>query len=99
MIRKNGNSKPLYILQVHSLQVKCSRTVVGSCNCGMLVQSGDDVIRIDRCPKRGWSNSGERPLQVFAFINGDLTEGTQIISVQDGLKYKVGLIFSIFVVT
>lgn len=64
------------------------RCAGGTCNCGVLVRSGDDVIRIDKCK---WVNktSGAYPINDELFTVGDLTPGTQIFQEKDGKQFQV----------
>ena len=59
-------------LQVHAITYKCNG--LASCNCGALIKIGNDVIRIDRCPKR--RRSRYLPMKAYLFKNGELTPGT-----------------------
>ena len=59
--------------QVHAITYKCNRRA--SCNCGALIKIGNDVIRIDRCPKK--MRSQRPPVKTYLYKNGDLTAGTK----------------------
>ena len=74
------------LLQVHSVQVACGFLV--ACNCAMVVKSGDDIIKIDRCPTEGGLNANI-PTQVFVYTNGELTQGTYIYNEENSNNYKV----------
>lgn len=37
------------LYQVHAIYQRCGPRVNASCNCGVAVQSGDDVLVIERC--------------------------------------------------
>ncbi|KAK2168432.1 hypothetical protein NP493_1225g02042 [Ridgeia piscesae] len=58
---------------VHAITYKCNGRA--SCNCGALIKIGNDVIRIDRCPKRRRRRS--LPMKAYLFKNGELTPGTK----------------------
>jgi hypothetical protein len=82
--------------QVHSLHYRCTRNgAIASCNCGVLIQSGDDVISLTRCPTTNDEAvddselQAERPLQVFLYLNGELTTGTKFLTIEDGYEYQV----------
>lgn len=64
------------------------RCAGGTCNCGVLVRSGDDVIRIDKCK---WVNktSAAYPINDELFTVGDLTPRTQIFQEKDGKQFQV----------
>ena len=71
--------------QVRTLQRNCNKKA--SCNCAVVVKSGDDVIKIDRC---GAKKGGKKqPLVPKLYINDELTPGTRIISFNNGKKWKV----------
>ena len=67
------------------------RCAGGTCNCGVLVRSGDDVMRIDKCK---WVNktSSAYPINEQLFTNGELTPRTQIFQEKDGKQFQVGYI-------
>ncbi|XP_078312035.1 von Willebrand factor D and EGF domain-containing protein-like [Crassostrea virginica] len=66
------------------------RCASGTCNCGVLVRSGDDVMRIDKCK---WVNktSSAYPINEQLFTNGELTPRTQIFQEKDGKQFQVML--------
>ncbi|XP_013398006.1 mucin-17 [Lingula anatina] len=85
---------------VHAFYKKCHRA---TCNCGVGVKSGDDVIMIDRCQglktkrtkkskksKRSkYSRGTTYPVQVNIYKNGELTPGTRIFSTNRGQSYEI----------
>lgn len=86
------------VWQVHAIYQKCRPNLLASCNCGVAVQSGDDVIVIDRCLRRQlrvpdfrsrWSSESGPAMVIQLFLNGDLTQGTKIHKDADGKKYLV----------
>ena len=71
------------------MHYQCSQTETHAfCNCGMAVLSGDDVIKIDRCPKE--SDLGTPTVTYGIFLNGDLTAGTKIYNWQNIYKVDCG---------
>ncbi|XP_078310491.1 von Willebrand factor D and EGF domain-containing protein-like isoform X2 [Crassostrea virginica] len=76
-----------YEVEVRAAMVRCAS---GTCNCGVLVRSGDDVMRIDKCK---WVNktSSAYPINEQLFTNGELTPRTQIFQEKDGKQFQVML--------
>ena len=75
---------------------KCGPHVLASCNCAVAVQSGDDVIVIERCLRRKkWfrrisgSEESVNRMRVDMYVNGNLTRGTRVLQEADGKKYNV----------
>ena len=77
---------------------RCERDVLATCNCGVMVRSGDDVLVIDRCVRRrhrmppplaGFSDDHGPIMSVVLYLNGKLTPGTRIHQLADGRKYIV----------
>lgn len=74
----------------------------------MAVQSGDDVIVIDRCFRRHLavpavrsrlsSDDPTSTMKVQLFLNGNLTPGTKIHEDADGKKYFVSVTFTLYYV-
>ena len=85
--------------KVHVIYQKCGPRVPASCNCAVAVQSGDDVIVIDRCFRdrkpfnriSGTYNAHVTKMSVDLYLNGDLTPGTTIFEESDGKKYFIYL--------
>ena len=65
----------------------CRRNSRGTCNCGFMVQAGDDVIRIDKCPKTPFVAWEDIPLEKYIYARGALTSGVHVYS--NGLAFKV----------
>ena len=69
-----------------------------TCNCGVAVKAGDDVIVIDRCMRRkrnlAYGSSfpeGWRSLHRHALEQGDkFVDGLKIYEYEDGRRYTVG---------
>ncbi|GAB1607640.1 hypothetical protein Ahia01_001047900 [Argonauta hians] len=78
---------------VHTFYQSCASTV--SCNCGVAVKSGDDVIVIDRCEST--RRNRNQPILITLYNNGELTPGTRIYSLDGGNKFKVVLPTGAFV--
>jgi len=77
---------------------RCERDVLATCNCAVMVRSGDDVLAIDRCvrrrhrmppPRYGYSDDHAPFMSVRLYLNGRLTPGTRIHQLADGRKYIV----------
>lgn len=86
--------------KVHVIYQKCGPGVTASCNCGVAIQSGDDVIVIDRCYRRRQPfnrimGNNLDPyftyLTIDLYLNNDLTPGTTIFEEAEGKKYFVYL--------
>ena len=84
--------------QVHAIYQQCGHLMLASCNCAVAVQSGDDVIVIDRCTRKRRpflhidGTYDDDPLTVMSvdlYLNGELTEGTRVYEESDGKKYIV----------
>ena len=60
-----------------------------SCNCAVAVRSGDDVIVVDRCGATMGKSKKKTPMKLRMFLNGDLTEGTEVFRQSGGKKYMV----------
>ena len=91
--------------QVHAIYQKCGTNITASCNCAVAVQSGDDVIVIDRCfrdVKPVKRLDGEfkdiTQMKVNIFLNGQLTPGTSVYQQADGKIYLVS-IFNYFIIS
>lgn len=81
------------LLQVHQYTVKCRETSQGTCNCGVAVKVGDDVLKLSRCPQDigGDANmlNEAYPMGVWLYKNGPLTPGFRILkSKNSDSKYK-----------
>ena len=85
-------------LQVNAVYQRCERDVLATCNCGVMVRSGDDVLVIDRCVRRrhrmpppldGFSDERAPVMSVLLYLNGKLTPGTRVHQLADGRKYIV----------
>ncbi|KAJ8316790.1 hypothetical protein KUTeg_004694 [Tegillarca granosa] len=74
--------------KVHVLYRKCRGKA--SCNCAVYIQSGDDVIVIDRCGPKV-NPSRKEPFKIYLYKNGELTPGTKIYREADGRKFRVFL--------
>ncbi|CAI9738780.1 Willebrand factor D and EGF domain-containing [Octopus vulgaris] len=72
---------------VHTFYRSCNNHA--SCNCAVAVQSGDDVIVIDRCGPTKKTKKGSTTITLY--LNDELTEGTRIIQLYGGRKYMVYL--------
>ena len=59
-----------------------------ACNCAVAIRSGDDIILIDSCGPRD-APYAAGTLVVRFYLNGDLTPGTSLHQLNDGLKYEV----------
>lgn len=91
--------------QVHAIYQKCHPNLEATCNCGVAVQSGDDVIVIDRCFRRQLTVPALRSrlspddppstMKIQLFLNGNLTPGTKIHEDADGKKYFVSITYTI----
>ena len=61
-----------------------------TCNCAFAIRTRDDVILIDRCgTKKTEELSEDTPITVKMLLNGNLTRGTSVRSVDGGKKYYV----------
>ena len=78
------------VSQVHILKSKCGKptSLKGTCTCGVLVRSGDDVISLTRCPTENTAGISDH-LAVYNYLNGQLTPGTKLLMIKDGHKYRV----------
>ena len=83
---------------MNAVYQRCERDVLATCNCGVMVRSGDDVLVIDRCrrqrhrlppPLSGHSDERGPVMSVLLYLNGKLTPGTRIHQLADGRKYIV----------
>lgn len=63
-----------------------------SCNCAVAVRSGDDVIVVDRCGPTMGKSSKKTPMTLKMFLNGALTEGTEVLRKAGGKKYIVSCV-------
>ena len=78
---------------------KCGPGVLASCNCGVAIQSGDDVIVIDRCYRdkayfnriHGQARRTFTRMSVDVYLNGELSPGTKIYEEADGKRYVISL--------
>ena len=86
------------IVQVNAVYQRCERDVLATCNCGVMVRSGDDVLVIDRCARRrqrmpppleGFSDAYAPIMSVMLYLNGRLTPGTRIHQLANGHRYIV----------
>lgn len=81
-------------VQIHSLQIRCSPSADATCNCGLLVQSGDDVIKLAMCPTTFQvANDIVPDLEMTLFNNGELTSNTHIFSLDSGNGYYVSFCY------
>lgn len=55
----------------------------------MAVRSGDDVIVVDRCGPTMGKSKKKTPMKLRMFLNGELTEGTEVFRQSGGKKYTV----------
>jgi len=87
--------------QVNAVYQRCERDVLATCNCAVMVRSGDDVLVIDRCvrrrhrmppPQAGYSDDRGPAMTVALYLNDQLTPGTRIHQLADGRKYIVRVI-------
>ncbi|XP_074642559.1 uncharacterized protein LOC141899868 isoform X2 [Tubulanus polymorphus] len=87
---------------VHGMYVQCRgggrRNARATCNCGAAVLSGDDVIVLNKCPRKSSSRGNAwgrykkiNPMTVTIFRNGKLTPGTRIEKMSGGRKYRIYL--------
>jgi len=85
-------------VQVNAVYQRCERDVLATCNCAVMVRSGDDVLVIDRCvrqrqrmppPLVGYSDDYSPLMSVVLYLNGKLTPGTRIHQLANGHKYIV----------
>ncbi|XP_033756295.1 uncharacterized protein LOC117339040 [Pecten maximus] len=74
-----------FSIEVRALFVRCEE---GTCNCGVLVRSGDDVIKIEKCLP---GELQAYPINRRLFINSQLSPGSKIYQAQDGNKYEIYL--------
>ncbi|XP_021344759.1 von Willebrand factor D and EGF domain-containing protein-like, partial [Mizuhopecten yessoensis] len=74
-----------YHIEVRVLFVRCGE---GTCNCGVLVRSGDDVIKVHKCLPGTLS---AYPISRRLFINSQLTFNSNIYQAEDGNKYEIYL--------
>lgn len=85
---------------VHAVYKPCNSRRPGgvSCNCGVLIRAGDDVISIDRC---GFTTDGKvsvgSPLKVQIYTNGEMTPNFEIKK-QPGSAYTIYLPSGTFIV-
>lgn len=85
---------------IHAVYQPCNKARPGgvSCNCGVLVRAGDDVISIDKC---GFSTDGVAtpgsPFKVQIYKNGEMTPNF-IIKKQPGSTYTIYLPSGTYVV-
>ncbi|XP_050396690.1 von Willebrand factor D and EGF domain-containing protein-like [Patella vulgata] len=90
--------------EVRAYYKPCSsrRPTGPSCNCGVAVRSGDDVITLTGCASgssslyqkhhdrgRGRHHNTANPITIKMFKNGQLTPGTRIRRLGCGQKYEV----------
>jgi len=77
---------------------RCERDVLATCNCAVMVRSGDDVLVIDRCvrrrhrmppPSEYFSDDHAPAMSVQLYVNDRLTPGTRVHQLADGRKYIV----------
>lgn len=75
---------------MHDYTVLCGETTQGTCNCGVAVKVGDDVLKISRCPQDIGSEENmlnkDFPTGVFLYKNGDLSPGFRILKSSKGFK-------------
>ena len=78
---------------MHTFQRSCAwrGSPIATCNCGIGIRSGDDVILFDTCgdTPRG-THPENSPLTVQIYNNGPLTQGTRIVKSGQG-SYTVSL--------
>ena len=86
------------VTQVNAVYQRCERDVLATCNCAVMVRSGDDVLVIDRCIRRrhampppiyGFSNEHATVMSVVLYLNDKLTAGTRIHQLANGRQYIV----------
>ncbi|KAK2143001.1 hypothetical protein NP493_4675g00004 [Ridgeia piscesae] len=86
-----ANQTPL-VPGVHTFYRRCSSgaTTQATCNCAVAVRVDDDVIVVDKC---GPTRTGQAtfPMTVKLYKNGELTPGTSVVRLANGLKYQVHL--------
>lgn len=85
----------LIILQIHSFYQTCNGKA--SCNCGVAVRSGDDIIVFDSCDPDGGKKVKHNPLDIRMYLNGELTPGTRVHR-YGNKKYQVGTTCMIMIV-
>lgn len=69
---------------MHTFYRRCNGKA--SCNCAVAVQSGNDVIVIDKCgPKAGT----KKALTIKVYRKDKLNPGTKIIQSAGGKQYEV----------
>ena len=88
---------------MNAVYQRCERDVLATCNCGVMVRSGDDVLVIDRCARRrqrmppplqGFSDAYAPIMSVMLYLNGRLTPGTRVHQLANGHKYIVSFSLS-----
>ncbi|ELU09404.1 hypothetical protein CAPTEDRAFT_223958 [Capitella teleta] len=84
--------------KVHAIYQRCTMAVDASCNCAVAVQSGDDVIVIDRCyrqkqPIKRISGTSQpfTKMALQLYLNGELTPGTRVHQSAEGQKFSIYL--------
>lgn len=92
----------MFCHQVRARTIRCSsRRLRPTCNCGIAVRAGDDVITLSRCGNgdhrvddhhhhhddHHHHSSQSMALQLYK--NGDLTSGTTVRRLGCGQKYEV----------
>ena len=78
------------MFQVRVVQQACPSNL--TCSCAVIVQSGDDVIVLDRCnaDKNG-------AVDVRLYLNDKISTGTRVVQYVDGGKYRVILPTSTYI--
>ena len=73
---------------VHTFQRECNGYPGATCNCAVAVRSGDDVIVVDRCGAEKTTEISD-VLSFKAFVNGELTPGTEVTKLPGGSEFMV----------
>uniref|UniRef100_A0A2C9L6R6 VWFD domain-containing protein n=1 Tax=Biomphalaria glabrata TaxID=6526 RepID=A0A2C9L6R6_BIOGL len=74
--------------QVHAYYRKCNNNKA-SCNCAVVVQSGKQVFRLDRCGPTQNLEDRLSPLQVDMINDGPQSPDLMIVRYNDGKKYEI----------
>ena len=76
--------------QVHAFYQRCNTHA--TCNCGVVIKSGDTVFFVDRCRKKSGKCKGHkcRNMMTVSLMYWDrITPGTYIASKYNGQQYEV----------
>ena len=77
-----------YFPQVHAFYTQCPGADAATCNCGVMIQCGDDVFVINRC--YGENDPKSKP---YLLKNKDLCKGAKIYENKGGKEITVCMCF------